>query len=300
MATIAIIGPTATGKSALAMGLARAIGGEIVSTDSMAMYRGMDIGTAKPSIADRAEVPHHLVDVWEIDHEATVAEFQELSRSALRDILQRECTPILVGGSGLYISAVLDDLNFPGTDAAIRSRLEQDLIDFGAPELHARLSARDPVAAAQINARNGRRIVRALEVIEMTGQPFTAKLPRTSAGIDSVRIGLRIDRRTLDDRIQQRVQVMWEQGWVAEVEELLRRGLDQTRTAGRAIGYRQIADALRGQITLEEAFTATVEATRRFARRQQRWFDRDQRIVWVDASSTVDDVRTVLESEIST
>jgi tRNA dimethylallyltransferase len=300
MVAIAIVGPTATGKSALALGLARAVQGEIVSTDSMAMYRGMDIGTAKPSMADREEVPHHLVDIWDIDHDATVAEFQHLSRAALHGILDRQSTPLLVGGSGLYVSAVLDDLEFPGTDVAIRSRLEQELSDHGAAVLHARLAEKDPVAAANINLRNGRRIVRALEVIEMTGQPFKATLPRTSAVFDAVRIGLSIDRQVLDERIHQRVQMMWEQGWVAEVEGLLQRGLDRSRTAGRALGYRQITAALHGEITVEEAFTQTVEATRRFARRQQRWFEKDQRIIWVDASSSVADVRAVLASETRT
>jgi tRNA dimethylallyltransferase len=300
MDTIAIVGPTATGKSALAMGLARVLGGEIVSTDSMAMYRGMDIGTAKPSVADRDEIPHHLVDIWDIDHDATVAEFQGLSREALQEILRRNRVPILVGGSGLYVSAVLDDLEFPGTDVSIRARLERELADCGPADLHRRLVEQDPVAAALIDPRNGRRIVRALEVIELTGQPFKARLPRTTAVIDAVRVGLAIDRRTLDDRIGQRVQDMWNQGWVAEVEELVRRGLDESRTAGRALGYRQIAAALRGEITLEEAFSQTIEATKRFARRQQRWFEKDQRIVWVDASSSVEDVRAALGSETRT
>jgi tRNA dimethylallyltransferase len=290
---LAIVGPTASGKSALAVGVAHRIGprAEIVSTDSMQVYRGMDIGTATPTPADRGGVPHHLLDVWDPSHAVSVAEFQTQARAAVEDIRSRDGMPIIVGGSGLYVSAVLDDLRFPGTDAEVRARWEAELADVGPERLHARLAEVDPAAAEAILPTNGRRIVRALEVIEMTGEPFVARLPEPTEVLPSVRIGLDIPRDELDARIEQRVDRMWEQGFVDEVRALAARGLGDTPTASRALGYQQVLALLAGELTDRQARQETVDATRRFARRQQRWFRRDARIGWIryDSPTAVDE-----------
>ena len=272
---IAVVGPTAAGKSALSIGLARALSGEIVNADSMQLYRGMDIGTAKIPVAERAGVPHHLLDVWDVTEPASVAEYQRLARAAA----DRITTPILVGGSGLYIRAVLEDFEFPGTDPAIRSRLEGEW-SAGAP-LFERLRTLDPAAAAKILPSNGRRVVRALEVIELTGRPFTASLPSPTPVYDSVQIG--IDRDDLDSRVDLRVDLMWEAGLVDEVAGL--DGLRDGLTASRALGYQQALAQLDGRLTEAEAREATKRATRRFVRRQRSWFRRDPRIHWLDGSS---------------
>ncbi|MEV6631272.1 tRNA (adenosine(37)-N6)-dimethylallyltransferase MiaA [Actinoplanes sp. NPDC051470] len=272
---IAVVGPTAAGKSALSIGLAQALSGEIVNADSMQLYRGMDIGTAKIPVAERAGVPHHLLDIWDVTEPASVAEYQRLARAAADRIV----TPILVGGSGLYIRAVLEDFEFPGTDPAIRSRLEAEWSD-GAP-LFERLRALDPAAAAKILPSNGRRIVRALEVIELTGRPFTASLPSPTPVYDSVQIG--IDRDDLDSRVDLRVDLMWEAGLVDEVAGL--DGLRDGLTASRALGYQQALAQLDGRLTAAEAREETKRATRRFVRRQRSWFRRDPRIHWLDGSS---------------
>lgn len=298
MDALAIVGPTASGKSALAIDVAARLmdrGGpraEVIGTDSMQVYRGMDIGTASPTIADRAGVEHHLIDVWDPDHAVTVAEFQVAARSAIDSVVARGGLPIVVGGSGLYVSAVLDDLRFPGTDPGVRQRLEADLAAVGPAAMHARLASADPVAAGVILPTNGRRIVRALEVIEITGSPFTAHLPEPVAVIPAVRVGLDISRSDLDSRISVRVDRMWELGFVDEVRELAQRGLASTPTASKALGYQQVLQFLHGECSEEEARTRTVDATRRFARRQQRWFRRDRRITWLayDSPSLVDDV----------
>lgn len=279
---LALVGATASGKSALALDLAERLGGEIVNTDAMAVYRGMDIGTAKPTAEDRARVPHHLLDLLEVTQTLTVAQFQGWARAAVAALRDRSRTPVLVGGSALYTRAVLDRFEFPGTDPAVRSRLEGELVEHGVAELYGRLRTRDPKAAEAIRPDNGRRIVRALEVIELTGRPFTATLPSLEY-VDpaTLQIGLDIDRPTLDARIEARVHAMFADGLVDEVERLLVAGLAEGRTAREAIGYRQVTAYLRGELTLEEAQQRTVHATRRFARRQDSWFRKDPRIRWL-------------------
>jgi tRNA dimethylallyltransferase len=281
---IAVVGATATGKSALAIALALALDGEIVNADSMQLYRGMDIGTAKEPEPARRGVPHHLLDVWPVTRTANVADYQKLARAAIDEITARGRVPVLVGGSGLYIRAALDDLHFPGTDRGIRARLESELAELGPASLHARLAALDPAAAAAILASNGRRIVRALEVIEITGRPFTATMPAYERSLPAVQIGLTLPRPELDARIAARVEAMWQSGFEAEVRALVQVGLRDGRTASRALGYQQMLRHLDGELTLEAAREETVRATRRFARRQESWFRRDPRVRWVDAS----------------
>jgi tRNA dimethylallyltransferase len=288
---LAIVGPTASGKSALAVAVAlRLAAAEIVGTDSMQAYRGMDIGTATPSESERGGVPHHMIDVWDPGAAVSVAEFQAAARTAIDGILARGATPIVVGGSGLYVAAVLDDLRFPGTDPVVRARLESDLADVGEAAMHARLAQADPAAAAAILPTNGRRIVRALEVIEITGGPFTARLPDPVDIYPCVRIGLSVPRPVLDERIAERVDRMWADGFVDEVRRLS--GLADAPTASRALGYRQVLDLMAGGLTEEQARDDTIAATRRFARRQDRWFRRDARIEWYpyDSLTLVDDV----------
>jgi tRNA dimethylallyltransferase len=282
-AVIAIVGPTAAGKSALSIGLADALGGEVVNADSMQLYRGMDIGTAKLTMAERAGVPHHLLDIWDVTEPASVAEYQRLARAAVDDILARGRVPLLVGGSGLYIRAVLEEFEFPGTDPALRTRLEAELADLGPAPLHARLRAVDPIAATAILPGNGRRIVRALEVIELTGGPFTAALPEPKPWYDSVQVGVDLDTATLDERIAARVDRMFADGLVDEVRTLVGQGLREGRTAGRALGYQQVLRLLDGELTQAQAYAETISKTRRFVRRQRTWFHRDPRIAWLDA-----------------
>jgi tRNA dimethylallyltransferase len=281
---IAVVGPTAAGKSGLGIELARAVGGEIVNADSMQLYAGMDIGTAKLAPAERGGVPHHLLDVWDVRKAASVAEYQQLARAAIDDILARGRTPILVGGSGLYVRAALDDLNFPGTDPVLRGTLEDELGRAGPGPLYERLARLDPAAAAAILPSNGRRIVRALEVIELSGRSFNAALPDYEAVYPSVQIGLRLDRAELDRRIAARVDGMWRAGFVAEVIALEQRGLRQGRTSSRALGYAQVLRFLAGEWSEEQARLETTRATTRFARRQESWFRRDPRIRWLEAA----------------
>lgn len=279
---VAVVGATAAGKTGLSLDLAERLGGEIVNTDAMAVYRGMDIGTAKAGAADRARVPHHLLDLLDVTEPLTVAEFQLQARATIADLRGRGRTPVLVGGSALYTRAVLDRFEFPGTDPAVRRRLEDELATVGVAALFERLCATDPAAAANIRPDNGRRIVRALEVGEITGRSFTATLPSLEyADPLTVQIGVDIDRPTLDERIEQRVDAMFEAGLVDEVRRLLDAGLAEGRTAREAIGYRQVAAHLAGELSLAEARLQTVQATRRFARRQESWFRKDPRIVWV-------------------
>ncbi len=285
---IAVLGPTAAGKSDLALQLARELGGEIINADSMQLYRGMDIGTAKLTLAERQGIPHHLLDVWDVRYPANVAEYQRMARESIAAVTARGRVPILVGGSGLYLRAALDDLNFPGTDPAVRERLEAELAARGPAELHTRLAALDPGAAAGILPSNGRRIVRALEVIELSGQPFTATLPRYESLYPSVQIGLRVSRGELDRRIAVRVAHMWQAGLVAEVRGLERAGLREGRTASQALGYAQVLKFLAGEWDENEAREQTVKATRRFARRQEAWFRRDPRVIWLDAGPGAD------------
>jgi tRNA dimethylallyltransferase len=283
---VAVVGPTATGKSDLAVELALKLDGEVVNADSMQLYRGMDVGTAKPTDGERRGVPHHLLDVWDVRVAANVADYQRLVRPQLLELASRGRLAVLVGGSGLYVRAALDDLAFPGTDEAVRTRLEAELAEVGAAVLHARLAAVDPAAAAAILPSNGRRVVRALEVVETTGRSFTASLPDPGAyAVPAVQLGLTLDRATLDARIEARVDRMWEQGLVDEVRRLVADGLREGRTASRALGYAQVLRHLDGECTEEEARAETVRATRRFARRQESWFRRDPRVHWLSGAA---------------
>ncbi len=281
---IAIVGPTAAGKSALSLALAHALDGEVVNADSMQLYRGMDIGTAKLTVDERAGVPHHVLDLWDVTEPASVAAYQREARNAIDDIHARGRVPLLVGGSGLYVRAVLEEFEFPGTDPALRAELDAELAAVGPHELHARLAAADPVAASRILPSNGRRIVRALEVIALTGAGFTAELPGPKPFYPAYQIGVDLDPGLLDVRIATRVDCMWAAGLVTETIQLEARGLRDGRTAGRALGYQQVLRFLAGECTEAEAHAETVRATRRFVRRQRSWFRRDPRIVWFDAS----------------
>ncbi len=281
---IAVVGATATGKSSLGVALARALGGEIVNADSMQLYQGMDIGTAKEPEPARRGVPHHLLDIWPVTRPANVADYQSLARAALDGIAARGRVPVLVGGSGLYVRAALDDLHFSGTDRGVRDRLESQLAADGAAALHQRLATLDPAAAAAILPGNGRRIVRALEVIELTGGPFTATLPGYQQVRPAVQLGLTLPRPELDQRIAARVEAMWHAGLEGEVRTLEQAGLRDGPTASRAIGYQQMLRHLDGELTLDQARADTIKATRKFARRQESWFRRDPRVRWLDAS----------------
>ena len=288
---VAIVGPTAVGKSDLSIALARRIGAEIINADSMQLYRGMNIGTAKLTASERGGVPHHLLDVLDVREPATVAEFQGWARAAIDECHTRAVTPILVGGSALYVRAVLDDFEFPGTDPAIRARYDEELARIGPEELHGLLAERDADAARAILPSNGRRIVRALEVIELTGRPFAATLPRQEYVYDDVRVlGVDVPRDVLASRIEQRVDRMWRDGLVEEVRRLEGLGLREGRTASRALGYAQVLAYLSGECSEQEARDATVVRTRQFARRQDAWFRKDPRIVWhpYDAPDLVD------------
>lgn len=283
-----IVGPTASGKTALAIEAAERLGGpsavEIINADSMQVYTGMDIGTAKLPMAERRGIVHHLFDVWPVTHPVTVAEYQTLAREKIASIHARGRRAMLVGGSGLYITATIDDLRFPGTDPQVRTRLENELDDVGPIVLYQRLRERDPAAAERIPQTNGRRIVRALEVIEITGLPFSATLPKQPGEIvPTVQIGVDWPNETLYERIETRVEHMWEQGFVDEVRGL-RVQLEASRTAKRALGYQQVLAFLRGEVSEDQARKDTVAATRRFARRQRSWFSRDRRISWLDGA----------------
>lgn len=278
---VAVVGPTAAGKSDLGTALARALDGEVVNADSMQLYRGMDVGTAKLTGKQRAGVPHHLLDKWPVTETADVATYQRMARDVIDTLRARGRMPVLVGGSGLYVRAVIDDLRFPGTDPEVRRRLEAELSEAGAPAMHERLRRADPEAAEDILPSNGRRIVRALEVVELTGRPFTATLPGYRSVYDAVQLGLHVPRDELDERIEQRVDAMWDAGFVDEVRELERAGLRDGMTASRALGYAQILRYLAGEWTQQHARDETVRGTRRFARRQEAWFRRDPRVRWL-------------------
>jgi tRNA dimethylallyltransferase len=279
---VAIVGPTAAGKSDLSLDIAERLGGEVVNTDSMQVYRGMDIGTAKLPVEERRGIPHHLLDLLEVDEPATVAEFQGWARAVIEDCRGRGVAPVLVGGSALYTRAILDRFEFPGTDPAVRYQLEQELAVAGPEAMHRRLTAVDADAAARIIPTNGRRVVRALEVIAITGRPFSATLPELAYFYDDAhQVGVDIPRPVLDERIALRVQRMWDAGFVEEVRRLAARGLREGRTANRALGYQQVLAFLDGEITEDEAREQTIAGTRRFARRQDSWFRKDPRITWV-------------------
>lgn len=289
---VVVVGPTASGKSDLAIALAHRLdAAEIVNADSMQLYRGMDVGTAKVLPDQREEVPHHLLDVLDVTEPGSVAEFQQAARGVIADCHDRGVTPIVVGGSALYVRAVIDPLDFPGTDAAVRARWAAELEKRGSEALHMVLAERDPEAAAQILPSNGRRIVRALEVGELTGEPFVASMPGHESVYPGLTIiGLDVPRDVLDDRLTLRVDEMWRQGLVEEVRGLVARGLEDGPTASRALGYQQILAHLRGETSEDEARAATVTGTRKFARRQDRLFRKDPRIHWLtfDAPDRVD------------
>jgi tRNA dimethylallyltransferase len=279
---VAVVGPTATGKSDLALHLAEELGAEVVNADASQLYRGMDIGTAKLPVGQRRGIPHHQLDVLDVTEEASVAAYQQAARADLADITARGLHPLVVGGSGLYVRAALDRLEIPPTDPAVRRRLEEEAAELGTPAMLERLRAADPSAATSIEANNTRRIVRALEVIELTGRPFSATMPRREYLRPTVTLGLDVPRPVLDERIEQRARRMWEEGLVEEVRALEGRGLREGRTASRAIGYAQVLAQLDGDLTETEAQQQTAALTRRLARRQESWFRPDPRVTWLD------------------
>ncbi len=285
---IVVVGPTGTGKTDLSLALAeriRAAGGEaeIVNADAMQFYRGMDIGTAKLLPEEWRGIPHHLIDILDVLDEATVAHYQPQARTVIQEIAGRGAVPILVGGSGLYVSSVIHDLRFPGTDASIRERLENELEEQGPGMMYRRLAVLDPTAAASIGPSNGRRLVRALEVIELTGRPFSASLPEEpTPWMPTVTLGLRAPRDELTARLDARVERMWRAGLVDEVARLVPAGIERGVTAGRAIGYAQAIAQLHGQLDERAAIEQTQQLTRRYARRQVSWFKRYPELHWLD------------------
>ena len=283
MKLIVICGATATGKSDLAVALAKNIDAEIINADSMQLYRGMDIGTAKLSLTEQAGIPHHLLDVLDVTEDANVAWYQSQARAKIAEIQGRGKSVVIVGGTGLYIKAILDELNFPDTDPAIREALEKEALELGANVLFERLAKLDPAAALAIDRANTRRIVRALEVIAITGKPFTANLPRKDSELypQARQFGLVMDREALTERISARVDRMFAAGLVTEVDQCIAAGITTARTAQLALGYAQVIAMRRGDLTLEEAIEETKRATRQYARRQETWFSRDTRIKWL-------------------
>lgn len=299
MKPIAVVGPTASGKSALGVALAHCFDGEVVNVDSMQLYRGMDIGTAKLTLDEREGIPHHQLDVWDITETASVARYQHDAIADVEEIMSRGKTPILVGGSMLYVQSLVDDWQFPPTDPEVRAKYEERLADIGVAALHAELAHVDPAAAAIIEDADPRRTVRALEVIELTGKPFAASQPPINQPPrwDLTLLGLKTTSEWLNPRIELRTTMMFESGLVAEVEELVENGLVADSTAGRAIGYAQVLAAMSGELTWEDAKERTITGTRRYVRRQRAWFNRDQRINWLDASAnTFDQALAVLET----
>lgn len=295
MKTIVICGATATGKSDLAVSLAQEIGAEIINADSMQIYKGMDIGTAKLAPADRGGIEHHMLDILAVTQDSTVAWYQELARQSVTEIHSRGKHAIIVGGTGLYIKSILDDLNFPDTDAVIRQKLTEEAKEFGIVQLFQRLEQLDPAAAAAIDQENERRVIRALEVIEITGKPFTANLPREDSSLypNALQFGLVMDRAELGERVEARVDRMWEAGFVAEVDRLIDEGITKATTARRALGYAQIITMRNGDISEDLAIEETKRATRQYVRRQETWFSRDARITWI--SPTQPRLETVLK-----
>lgn len=280
---IIICGATATGKSDLALEVAEKFDGEVVNADSMQLYRGMDIGTAKLMPDERRGIPHHLLDILNVDQDASVAQYQKLAREVIGEIQRRGKAAIVVGGTGLYIKSILDEMNFPETNPEIRKKLEDEAHDFGVASLYLKLKERDPVAAAAIEPANARRIIRALEVIELTGSPYSANLPSDVSDRypDALYFGLAMERSALAPRIETRVHQMFEKGFEDEVKALIEAGLLRGVTAQRAIGYSQVISLLNGERTREGAISETIVATRQYVRRQETWFKRDKRIQWI-------------------
>ncbi len=296
MRLVVIAGATATGKSSLSLELAQAIDAEIINADSMQVYRGMDIGTAKISVEERQGIPHHMLDVLDVNQDSTVAWYQSGAREVIDEIHSRGKNVVMVGGTGLYIKAVIDELNFPDTDPMVRHTLNKEAEELGIDAMFARLEKLDPAAAIAIDRANLRRIIRALEVIEITGEPFTANLPREESirYPDARQFGLVMDRELLSTRIDERVNTMFEEGFVEEVQKLMPAGLLEGRTAQRALGYSQIVSHLQGEVSLDAAIEETKRATRQYARRQETWFSRDARIKWI--STRQPRLETILES----
>ena len=280
---VAVVGPTGTGKSDLGIALSHELGGEVINADALQLYRGMDIGTAKLPPEERDGVPHHLLDVLDIHEEASVAAFQRDARRCAEQIRERGRVPVLVGGSGLYVRAALDAIDFPGTDPVIRARREDQLRRDGRAVLLRELARVDPESAARV--KDDRRLVRALEVHDLTGRPFTSFMPQRRYVRPTVQIGLAMGRDELNDRLARRVDLMLERGWLDEVRALAARGLRESPTAGRALGYPQLLTVLDGTMTLAEAREDTVAATRRFTKRQRTWFRADPRVHWIECSA---------------
>lgn len=281
---LVITGATAVGKSSISLKLAQELGTDVINTDSMQLYRGMNIGTAKLSPIERQGIEHHLIDVLDVSEVANVSSYQEIGRKIIVDLRNQDKVPLAVGGSGLYITALLDNLDFPPTDNELRSSLEKELSEVGAHALHQRLAELDPLSAHRIDPANGRRIVRALEVIELTGEPYSSSLPKSNPAVEpDIRIALYRDRADLDRLIEVRVELMWEQGFVEEVIGLLEMGLAQGVTARKALGYSQIMEAMAGEISLATAKAETIRLTKRYARKQESWFRRDPKMIWLPA-----------------
>lgn len=296
MNVIVICGATATGKSDLAVALASEIDGEVINADSMQLYKGMDIGTAKITVEERHGIPHHLMDLLEVTEDANVAWYQEKAREKITEVHSRNKSAIIVGGTGLYIKAILDDLNFPDTDPVVRTELELEYATKGIGPLFERLEKLDPAAALAIDKANSRRVIRALEVIKITGKPFTANLPRKESTRypEALQFGLVMERELLSEKISARVERMWQAGFVAEVESLIEAGITRGTTAQKALGYSQVIAYKEGKISEEEAIEETKRATRQYARRQETWFSRDERIMWI--SPTQNRIERILNS----
>ena len=298
MKLIVICGATATGKSDLAVSVAKEINAEVINADSMQLYKGMDIGTAKLSLAERKGVAHHLIDILEIKDDANVAWYQSIARSKIDELITAGKSVVVVGGTGLYIKAILDDLNFPDTNPELRQKITKEAENLGNEIMHQKLSKLDPAAALAIPKENLRRIIRALEVIELTGKPFTANLPRSASSKypDALQFGLTLDRDSLDQKIDERVEDMWQKGFAREVSLLMTLGLEQATTAKKALGYSQLMDYLNGECSEEFAKEETKRSTKAYARRQQTWFARDSRINWIDATSASAKLEKILAS----
>ncbi|MBM3698822.1 MAG: tRNA (adenosine(37)-N6)-dimethylallyltransferase MiaA [Actinobacteria bacterium] len=298
MSLVIICGATATGKSELALAVAKELNAEIVNADSMQVYKGMDIGTAKLSLAGRQGINHHLIDLLEVTQEANVSWYQGLARAKIDEILQSGNSVVVVGGTGLYIKAILDDLNFPDTDPVIRQQITDEAEQVGNEQMHQRLAKLDPAAALAIPKENIRRVIRALEVIQITGKPFTANLPRQASSKypTAQQFGLVLDRENLDSKIDARVEDMWSKGFVREVMQLMTKGLEQATTAKMALGYGQIMNYLNGECDEKFAKEETKRVTRAYARRQETWFSRDDRIKWLAPESNSKRLEKLLAS----
>lgn len=290
---IVIVGTTAVGKTDLSLEVAKAFNAEIINADSMQLYKGMDIGTAKLPVEQRQGITHHMLDVLDVTTTASVSDYQKCARPIIQSLAAQGKRSVVVGGSGLFIQGLLEDMQFPEVDHALRDELQRQADELGAAAMYQMLVEADPAAAANVAPENTRRVIRALEVIELTGSAPITELKELPEVIPSIRIGLRRDRSELDPRIEKRVELMWEQGFVEEVEQLEKVGLRDGVTARKALGYAQILDYLAGELTLAQAKEQTIFATRRYARRQDSWFNRDAKIHWLDASTA--DLSTVTQ-----